>query len=71
MEHNNAARIQVLGRDGRAGGRTKAQGDIGHAEHHHTLVLRRVLGDTAQVRLDDVVPVQEWQLACGLDPDLV
>jgi hypothetical protein len=34
-------------------------------------VLRRVLGDTAQVRLDDVVAVQEWQLACGLDPDLV
>jgi len=33
-------------------------------------VLRGVLGDTAEVRLEDVVAVQEGKLAGGLDPDL-
>jgi hypothetical protein len=33
-------------------------------------VLGRVLCDTAQVRLEHVVAVQEGKLAGGLDPDL-
>lgn len=71
VEHNNTARIQVLGRRRRTRRRAEPEWDVGHAEDDDTLVLGRVLGDAAQVRLDDVVAVQEGELARGLDPDLV
>lgn len=41
-----------------------------HAEHNHTLVLRRVLGDPTQPSLEHVVAVEEGLLRRGLQPDL-
>lgn len=46
------------------------QWHIRHAKHHYALVLGRVLRYPSQVRLDDVVAVQERQLSRRLDPDL-
>lgn len=71
VEHNNTARIQVLGRRRRTRRRAESERNVGHAEDDDTLVLGRVLGDTAKVGLDDVVAVQEGKLASGLDPNLV
>lgn len=38
------------------------QRDVGHGIHHNTLVLRRVLRDAAQARLQHVVAVEEGLL---------
>lgn len=47
------------------------QRDVGHGVHHHALVLRRVLRDAAQARLQHVVAVEEGLLGAGLHPHLV
>lgn len=47
------------------------QRDVGHGEHHHALVLGRVLRDAAQARLQDVVAVEEGLLRARLHPHLV
>lgn len=70
MEDKDGGRVSVAGLDGRFCGDAKTEGHVAHREHDDTLVLGRVLGDTAEVRFEDVVAVQEGQLASGLDPDL-
>lgn len=70
VENNNTARIEVLRGGGRACRRPETEGNVRHTKDHNTLVLGRVLGDAAQVGLDNVVTVQEGKLAGGLDPDL-
>lgn len=47
------------------------QRDISHGIHHDTLVLRRVLRDAAQPRLQHVVTVEEGLLRARLHPHLV
>ena len=46
------------------------QWHVRHIVNNHTLVLRRVLRYSSQVRFDDVVAVQERQLSGLLDPHL-
>lgn len=70
VEHDNARRVKVAGLDGAARRCAESEGHVGHGEDDDTLVLGRVLGDTAEVCLQDVVAVQEGELAGGLDPDL-
>lgn len=70
VEDDDTGRVEVTRLDGRAGRGAKAEGHVGHGEHHDTLVLGSVLGDTAEVGLEDVVAVQEGKLTSGLDPDL-
>ena len=47
------------------------QGHIVHRVDNHTVVLRRVLRDTTETRLDHVVSVEKLLLGVRLQPDLV
>lgn len=70
MEDDNAAGVQRTCLNSAARSGAESQGNVGHGEHDNTLVLGGVLGDTTQMGLDNVIAVQEGELAGGLDPDL-
>lgn len=42
------------------GVQTTYQWNIIHVVHHHTLMFWRIFRYPAQVRLDDVITIQEW-----------
>lgn len=70
MKDNDTRRIQFPRIDGRSSGDAKAQRGPVHGQYNDTGMFGGIVCDAAQMRLDDVVPVQERQLSIGLDPDL-
>ncbi|KAI3482129.1 hypothetical protein L1887_55260 [Cichorium endivia] len=71
VKDNDAGGILLSCIDGAPGGDAKAERGVAHAEHHDARMFRSVVGDPSEMRLDDVVAVEEGQLAVGLDPHLV
>ena len=70
VEDDDARRVQLARVNRGACSDTKAQRDVAHAQDDDACMLRRVVCDATKMCLDDVVAVQERQLAIGLDPYL-
>lgn len=70
-EANNTGGIESPALCSAASADAKAQRNIFHGVDNKALVLGAVLGEAADVRLDDVSAVEEWHDAVGADPELV
>jgi len=71
MENDDCCRIQFSGIHGRPGSNTKPQRNVIHIENDHTLMFWRIFGYPAQMRLYNVVSVEERHLTVWLNPHLV
>lgn len=70
-EANNAGGVESSALCSAASADAKAQRDIVHGVDNQALVLGAVLGEAADVRLDNVSAVEEGHDAVGADPELV
>lgn len=70
-EANNAGRVESSALCGAASADAEAQRNVVHGVDNQALVLGAVLGEAADVRLDNVAAVEEGHDAVGADPELV
>lgn len=70
-EANNAGRVESPALCSAASADAKAQRNVVHGVDNQALVLGAVLGEAADVRLDNVSAVEEGHDAVGADPELV
>lgn len=71
VEDDDGGWIDFARVDSAACGDAESEWVVGHAENDDACMFRCVVGDTAKMGFDNVVAVQERQLAIGLDPHLV
>ena len=71
MEDDDARRVELPCINRRSSRDAESQWGAVHGKHDDAGVLGCVVGDAAEVCLDDVVAIQEWELSIWLDPDLM
>ena len=71
VEHDYVGGWQLAALLGGFGSRAEAQRYVRHRVDHNALVLRRILRDAPQPRLEDVIAVQVGELRGGLHPYFV
>lgn len=71
MEGHNGRRLELSSLGSGSSRHPKSQWDFRHGIHDDPLVLRGVLGNTAEMSLEDMVAIQVGHLTIWLDPHLV